>query len=725
MKQTITKLLGGALLALLFMMPSSVQADPTTLASWTFDTEYDVAANVYTPNATAKIPSKAASQTDAIWTWSQKILPNTYIGTQSNYYVSGKTARYWYLKQHWYNSESNYGPFVFQICNDTQANSISDYTNSAEHDNYFEISFPTTNYKDIYVSYKVASGSSTADVMTVVYSVDGGVTWGIVGTTTTPSAWYQYTSDSKKLIGTANKANVKVRIIAANGVTTNWNIDDVEITGEYATVFAEEYTLTTSVSPSSAGKITRSPNATSYEENTEVSLTATPNVGFSFVEWQDGLGNTLSTDNPYDVTMTENQTIVAVYEAAPIAAGTEITAASWTFDTGYDAAGLVYTPNDEEFEGIAQTQAKNGNVPQILANTFYTTQSNYIASVSNDDGGNIYYKVFDNANSGTSYGQVFCLYPTSSISNDITSYTTSSQHKVYYEFRFPTIGLKDINISYDITHAKNEADDIHVVYSTDGGTTWVEGTTGQTKENWWLYKTNTSDLTADNSETVIVRLLPENGKYERFYLLNFIVKGTIATADVTISDAKYATYYNSIPVQLPANLQAATVDDETTGTLTFNYRYAEGDVIPGGTPVLLKATAAGDYALTYVANDATAAPSGNLLYGSDIATTTTGGGTGAKYYALQYGSGAKSDVLGFYWVNDNGAAFMSGAHKAWLALPASTPANFFALDDETTGIKAVETSPVYAGKYYDLQGRQVVTPAKGLYIVNGKKVVIK
>jgi len=723
MKQTITKLLGGALLALLFLMPSSVKADPTTLASWTFDTEYDVVENVYTPNGTAKVSSEAASKTSAIWTWNQQILPNTYIGTQSNYYVSGKTARYWYLKQHWYFSESNYGPFVFQI--DTESNIISDYTDPTEHNNYFEISFPTTNYKNINVSYKVASGSSTADEMTVVYSADGGITWGVAGTTSTPAAWYQYTSDSKELAGTANKASVKVRIIAANGVQTNWNIDDVVITGEYATVFAEEYTLTTSVSPATAGKITRSPNLAAYEENTVVSLTATPNIGYAFVEWQDGLGNTLSTANPYDVTMTENKTIVAVYRIAPIAAETEITAASWTFDTGYDKAGLVYTPNDEEFEEIAQTQAKNGNVPQILANTFYTTQSDYVASVSNDDGGNIYYKVFDNALSGTSYGQVFCLYPTSFISNDITSYTTSSQHKVYYEFRFPTIGLKDINISYDITHAKNEADDIHVVYSTDGGTTWVEGTTGQTKENWWQYKTNTSDLTADNSETVIVRLLPENGKYERFYLLNFIVKGKIATADVTISDAKYATYYNSIPVQLPANLQAATVDDETTGTLTFNYRYAEGDVIPGGTPVLLKATAAGDYALTYVANDATAAPSGNLLYGSDIATTTTGGGTGAKYYALQYGADAKSTVLGFYWVSADGAAFTSGAHKAWLALPASTTAHFFSLDGETNGIQAVETSPAYSGKYYDLQGRQVAQPTKGLYIVNGKKVVIK
>ena len=696
---------------MLFLMPSSVKADPTTLAKWTFDTGYDVAGSVYTPNTEAW----AQVGWNGFGTLPQ-IRPNTYLGTITDYFASAKGTRFWGLMD-------NNGDKILSLYQDLDANSISDYTDASQHNQYIEFSFPTTTYKNVQFGISFTCGSNTERNLVLVYSTDGGTTWTNGGSCAGTNSWFQYKTSIVNLLA-SNKSSVIVRLIAENGATDQWRVNEVTITGEYATVFAEEYTLTTSVSPATAGKITRSPNLAAYEENTAVSLTATPNIGYAFVEWQDGLGNTLSTANPYDVTMTENKTIVAVYRIAPIAAETEITAASWTFDTGYDKAGLVYTPNDEEFEEIAQTQAKNGNVPQILANTFYTTQSDYVASVSNDDGGNIYYKVFDNALSGTSYGLVFCLYPYS-ISNDITSYTTGSQHKVYYEFKFPTIGLKDINISYDITHADNEADDIHVVYSTDGGTTWSEGTTGQTKENWWLYKTNTSELAADNSETVIVRLLPENDKDGRFYLLNFIVKGTIATTDVIISDAKYATYYNSVPVQLPANLQAATIDNEASGTLTLNYRYGEGDVIPGGTPVLLKATAADDYALTYVANDATAAPSGNLLYGSDIATTTTGGGAGAKYYALQYGLEAKSDVLGFYWVNADGAAFTSGAHKAWLALPASTTAHFFSLDGETNGIQAVETSPAYSGKYYDLQGRQVAQPTKGLYIVNGKKVVIK
>lgn len=41
----------------------------------------------------------------------------------------------------------------------------------------------------------------------------------------------------------------------------------------------------------------------------------------------------------------------------------------------------------------------------------------------------------------------------------------------------------------------------------------------------------------------------------------------------------------------------------------------------------------------------------------------------------------------------------------------------------TNGIRSVETA-VNSNKVYDLQGREVKAPGKGIYIVNGKKVVL-
>ena len=52
--------------------------------------------------------------------------------------------------------------------------------------------------------------------------------------------------------------------------------------------------------------------------------------------------------------------------------------------------------------------------------------------------------------------------------------------------------------------------------------------------------------------------------------------------------------------------------------------------------------------------------------------------------------------------------------------------NIFAGDEQTvTGIKTISGDSVSAGKIYDISGREVANPSRGLYIINGKKVMIK
>ena len=56
----------------------------------------------------------------------------------------------------------------------------------------------------------------------------------------------------------------------------------------------------------------------------------------------------------------------------------------------------------------------------------------------------------------------------------------------------------------------------------------------------------------------------------------------------------------------------------------------------------------------------------------------------------------------------------------------ATPARGLWFDDgETTSIKQVEALGLKVEGYYNLNGQRVAQPTKGLYIVNGKKVVIK
>jgi hypothetical protein len=76
--------------------------------------------------------------------------------------------------------------------------------------------------------------------------------------------------------------------------------------------------------------------------------------------------------------------------------------------------------------------------------------------------------------------------------------------------------------------------------------------------------------------------------------------------------------------------------------------------------------------------------------------------------------------IGFYKLKSTGTI---GAHKAYLTSGA-TAREYFLFDEETTGVNTLNGErKTMNGEYYDLQGRKVAQPAKGLYIVNGKKVV--
>ena len=70
-----------------------------------------------------------------------------------------------------------------------------------------------------------------------------------------------------------------------------------------------------------------------------------------------------------------------------------------------------------------------------------------------------------------------------------------------------------------------------------------------------------------------------------------------------------------------------------------------------------------------------------------------------------------------------------GANKAYLQVPTSILAarEMLSIDfPEETGIERPTPSPsLNGGEWYDLQGRKVAQPAKGLYINNGKKYVIR
>lgn len=99
-----------------------------------------------------------------------------------------------------------------------------------------------------------------------------------------------------------------------------------------------------------------------------------------------------------------------------------------------------------------------------------------------------------------------------------------------------------------------------------------------------------------------------------------------------------------------------------------------------------------------------------------------------KYYKLAYDDFDNKTGLGFYWGAPEGGKFFVKAGTAYLAVPKvnAAGAKGFTLSGEATGIEGVNANVENAKAIYNLNGQRVASMAKlGLYIVNGKKMVVR
>lgn len=230
-------------------------------------------------------------------------------------------------------------------------------------------------------------------------------------------------------------------------------------------------------------------------------------------------------------------------------------------------------------------------------------------------------------------------------------------------------------------------------------------------------------ITEDNSYTIFFR--PDYGGGNDWHYKTFYVTPT-TSVDVTLAPTGYGTYYNSVcGVTLPTGAKAYILkDDAPTYEMIADGDDNSNNTVPAGTAILLSGSSPVTLSLS---TSITGSVSGNKLQGSDVSATTTGGDV---YYKLTYGSASGHESqFGWYYGADGGAAFTSPAHKAWLALPTASSRSFFGLpdDDNTTGISSVESKQQDVNSvWYDLNGRRVIAPtSKGIYVKDGRKVVIK
>ena len=192
-------------------------------------------------------------------------------------------------------------------------------------------------------------------------------------------------------------------------------------------------------------------------------------------------------------------------------------------------------------------------------------------------------------------------------------------------------------------------------------------------------------------------------------------------AIVTLSWEGYATFYDSKhSYTLPEGVKAYIVSEGTQDALTYTEL---NGIITSGVPVMLKGEKGGNIVLKSTNVESAIYIANNLLKGSDEATTTTANEDKLTYRV----KGA--DTFGWFWGAADGAAFQIEAHRAWLAIPKSqqnAPVFGYPLDNAgMTGIAQIENEESRMENVYNLNGQRVNKATKGLYIVNGKKYIVK
>ena len=229
---------------------------------------------------------------------------------------------------------------------------------------------------------------------------------------------------------------------------------------------------------------------------------------------------------------------------------------------------------------------------------------------------------------------------------------------------------------------------------------------------------------ADGTATVSTRIIDGNEEYS---VLNYYISQL--SIDVTVQDIigestfasgqSYGTFYNTTEAyNLPEGLKAYIITnvDEEKGTIEMT----ETSVLPPNTPVLIyrtSTTGTPNYVFTkasnvepattklkYTTTDKSADESSKLyvLYNGQFVKVTAGTKILANHCYLDLG-GTSAGTRGFYNIGGG---------------------------EGTTSLREVKTDGVNNekwtdGEWYTLQGQRVAKPAKGLYILNGKKVVVK
>ena len=237
-------------------------------------------------------------------------------------------------------------------------------------------------------------------------------------------------------------------------------------------------------------------------------------------------------------------------------------------------------------------------------------------------------------------------------------------------------------------------------------------TASQANDPWFCFKypTNNNYL---NAQGDCIKHWAANDNGSSFKATEYKIH------EVEVGTADYATLYLGSKVFIPETVEAYVVSEATGNYASLTQVTGS---LPANTGVILKGE--GTHQFITSADAATTIES-NLLAGSVENTYVAG-----PAYVLANGTNG----VGLYKATLNKDAegavgtthFLNNANKAYLPAATGVESRFLVFnfgDDNATAIDGIEAESTANVVVYDLAGRRVQKAQKGLYIVNGKKVI--
>ncbi len=623
---------------------------------------------------------------------------------------------------------------------------------------YEKVPSPFLSVDNVDISYNATGGS-------IAFTVSDPVTGGVMSASTNDS-WISLGGETSSPISFTCDANSGTTSRTAT-VTLTYTYDtnktvttDVTITQAAAPV--PTHTLTVNATNGSAeitGKTLDSNGKCEIAEGSSVTANATPAEHYTFTSWT-ATGVTLedATVNPLIFTMPKNTvTLTANFTEDEKHDVTFSINGNRTKEKVYEGETITFPAdptsiNGYAFVGWSESEVTDGNAPTL------------ISTATMDNADKIFYAVYAIRTPGEAKTYTDVLnYRFIGVTG--TAYTgwenKKSNSSAVYAGKssggYGAIQMNDISpsgivstasggkvvkvaLEWNSSTAKGRIIDIYGSNTAYSGSSNLYNVSDRGEKLGSLVKGST-ELTIEGSYEYI-GIRSNNGA---LYLDKVEITWNSATPDtysdycttvpttvsIHVGASKFtSTYYSKYALVVPEGLTAYTFKVNTSNKLEISETIAKGGTIAKNQAVILYGKADTDYDLIITATDGTK-DANNVLRGFDEASTTTGGNV---YYRLTTKSVDPSSI-GFYWGADEGGEFTVSAHKAYVAVnqqltfgAGARMADIFGFDD-ANGIKEIDDLPIddlrFGSGVYTISGQRVSNPKKGLYIVDGRKVMVK